>query len=111
MVQARHALVGLRHARLLEEAQVVVVVGAGDPQEDRAGTPPLHLEAEHLAVEAHAALDVRDPQDQVLKPPEADAVAVAHPGSSTRALRIRGARGGCRGQHYMVHPGIPWVAG
>src|SRR5213593_420152 len=49
----------------------MVVPGAGDLQEGRVRIESLDLEAHDVAVEAHAALDVRDPQDQVLQPLEA----------------------------------------
>src|SRR5688572_19075898 len=77
VVHARHALVRRRHPRLLEEAQVMVVGAAGDAQEGRARVPRLHLEAQDVHVEAHAALHVRDPEHEVLEPLEPDA-AVAH---------------------------------
>jgi len=66
VVHARHALVGTGHARLLEQAEMVVVGGSGDLQEGRVRIASLDLEAHDVAVEAHAALDVSDPQDQVL---------------------------------------------
>ena len=66
---------GRRHARLLEQAEVVVVGAAGNLHEGRVRIPPLHLEAQHVAVEPHAPVDVRDPQDEVLEPLETDPVA------------------------------------
>src|SRR2546422_1190350 len=72
VVHARHPLVGPLHARLLEQAQVMIVRAAGDPQEDRIRVPRLDLEAQHVAVEAQAPLDVRHPQDQMLESLEAD---------------------------------------
>src|SRR5213079_2029667 len=73
VVHARGALVGRRHAGLLEQAEVVIVGAAGNPQERRRRVTGFHLEAEHVGVEAHAALDVRHPQHQVLQALEAEA--------------------------------------
>src|ERR1700675_1327405 len=73
VVHARHALVGPRDTGLLEKTKVMIVGGAGDPEEGRVGMPHLHLEPEHLGVEAHAALDIGHPQDEMLQAPETDA--------------------------------------
>src|SRR2546421_2306738 len=76
VVHARHALVGRTQSRLLEEAQVVIVAAARDREERGVGIATLHLEAQHVAVEAHAALDVTHPQHEMLQALEAEA---AHP--------------------------------
>src|SRR6266542_2815476 len=73
VIHPRHALIGRGHAWLLEEAQMMVVEAARDLHEGRAGIPPFHLEAQHVAIEAHAALDVRHEEDEVLEPLQADA--------------------------------------
>ena len=61
-------------ATLLEQPEMVVVDAAGDLQERGVRIPHLHLEAQDVAIEAHAPLDVRYPEDQVLESPEADSV-------------------------------------
>jgi hypothetical protein len=66
MVDPRRALVRRGDAHLLEETEVMVVGAARNPQEGRSRVSRLHLEAQHVAVEADTALDVGDPQDQVL---------------------------------------------
>src|SRR5512132_1225337 len=76
VIHARHALVGRAQRRLLEEPQVVIVAAAGNRQERGVRIAALDLEAEHVAVEAHAALDVADPQHEVLQALEAE---TAHP--------------------------------
>src|SRR5512141_773033 len=87
MVHARHALVGLLRALLLEQAQVMIVLRTGDLEEGRVGIPLRHLETQQIAVEADAALRVRNPQHEVLQALEPDARgAIAHrepPGYST----------------------------
>src|SRR5262249_21317162 len=80
---AHRALVGPRDARLLEEPQVMVFGAARDAQERRVGIAGFHLEAEHVTVEPHAALDVGDPEHEVLQPLEADPARAHLPGYST----------------------------
>src|SRR5215468_222677 len=85
VIHARHLLVGSAHTGLLKEAQVVIVGRAGNLQEGRVGIALGHLEAEELAVEMHAALHVRHPEDEVLQALETDARRAhrALPGTST----------------------------
>src|SRR5258705_10860491 len=52
---------------------MVILAAARDAQEGRVRVARLHLEAEDVAVEAHAAVDVGDPEHEVLEPLEADA--------------------------------------
>src|SRR5581483_2644177 len=70
VIHPRGALVGRGDARLLEEAEMMIVRRAGDLEERRVRVPVLHLEAEDVAVEPHAALHVGHPQDDVLQPPQ-----------------------------------------
>ena len=72
VVHARHALVGRPQAGLLEQAEVVVVAAAGNREEGGVRIAALDLEAEHVAVKAHAALDVAHPQHEVLEALEAE---------------------------------------
>src|SRR5712691_9059680 len=83
VVHAHRAIVGSGDAGLLEEAQVMVLGAPRDAQERRIGISRLHLEAEDVAVEPHAALDVGHPEHQVLQPLEADAGGAHRPGYST----------------------------
>src|SRR4029453_6983413 len=73
VIHAGDALVGERHAGLLEQPEVVIVRRSRDLQERGGRMAPLDLEAHDVAVEAHAALDVRNPEDQVLQPLESGA--------------------------------------
>src|SRR5206468_8934633 len=70
VIHARDPLVGARHAGLLEQAEVVIVRRSRDLQERGGRIATLDLEAHDVAVEAHAALDVRHPENQVLQPLE-----------------------------------------
>jgi hypothetical protein len=70
VIHARHALVRLPHARLLEQAQVVIVRRARNFQERGVRIAALHLEADDVAIKRDAALDIRDPEHQVLEPLE-----------------------------------------
>src|SRR4030095_6006103 len=72
VVHPRDALVRRCPAPLLEHAKRMVVGAAGDAEEGRARIPRLHLEAQHVHVEADAALHVRDPEDEMLEPLEPD---------------------------------------
>src|ERR1700738_3636426 len=60
----------------------MVLAAPRNAQERRVRVARLHLEAEDVAVEAHAAIDVRHPEHQVLQPLEPDAT-VYHAGYST----------------------------
>src|SRR5262245_45866285 len=73
VIHPGHALVGRRDARLLEKAQVMVVGRARNLQERGVGTAMLDLEAEEIAVEADAPLDVRHPEHEVLEAREPNA--------------------------------------
>src|SRR5262245_29505268 len=67
VIHARDALVRRADPPLLEQPEVVIVGRAGNPEERAPGPLGLHLEAEHLRVEAHAPLDVRHPQHEMLQ--------------------------------------------
>src|SRR5262249_908591 len=93
VIHPRDPLVRARHARLLEQAEVVVVRRARDLQEGGVGIAPLDLEADHLAVEAHASLDIRDPEHQMLQtlepqPGLGNAHRAASPGYSTLTVMV-----------------------
>ncbi len=51
----------------------MVVAAPRDPHERRLRNAVRDLEAEHVAVEALAALDVGDPEHEMLQPPDAEA--------------------------------------
>jgi SAM-dependent methyltransferase len=85
VIHPRRPLVRSPDAGLLEQAEVVVVGTAGDLEEGRVRVPHRDLEAQEVAVEAHAPLHVRHPQDQVLEPLEADpGPGRGHPSSLPR---------------------------
>src|SRR5262249_5933522 len=67
VIHTRDVLVGWPQSGLLEEAEVVIVAAAGDTHERGVRIAMRDLEAEHVAIEAHAALDVRDPQHEMLQ--------------------------------------------
>src|SRR5207253_9538438 len=69
-ILARNPRVGAGAAGLLEQAEIVIVRRSGDLQRRGVRRTPLDLEAHDVAIEAHAALDVRNPEDQVLQPLE-----------------------------------------
>src|SRR5437764_298070 len=88
VIHAGHSLVGRPQARLLEETEVVVVAAAGNREEGGARIATLDLEAEHVAVEAHAALDVADPQHEVLQAPQPEGVRHRAPSGYSRLTVI-----------------------
>jgi len=92
VVHARNVLVRSTDTGVLEEAEVMIVDRSRDLQERRLRIPALDLEAEHVDVEPHAALDVGDVEDEVLQPPEAEAghVATIFLISSARSARLAG---------------------
>src|SRR5574338_779642 len=80
VVHAHRALVHAVHARLGEQTEMVVLAAARDAEERGVGIAGLHLEAQHVAVEAHASVHVGDPEHQVLQSLQPDAT---HAGYST----------------------------
>src|SRR6185369_854566 len=93
VIHARHALIGRAHARLLEQPEVVIVAGARDRQKGRVRVATLDLEADDLAVEAHAALDIGHPEHQVLQALEAEATHAWDPSTmltvmATQAMSV-----------------------
>src|SRR5687767_11289261 len=83
VVHARHALVRRPDPGLLEQSEIVIVPAAGDAEKRRLRALRLHLEAEHVPVEPHAALDVGDPQHEVLESFQSDhAHAIAYTSST-----------------------------
>src|SRR5205823_7920398 len=112
VIHARDALVGARHARLLEQAEVVIVRGARNLQERGGRMTSLDLEAHDVAVEPRTALDVRDPENQVLQLLEPRAgLRHAHREASWKSptLRVRGRR--AWSESGAAGRGPPWRRG
>ena len=84
MIHAGDAFAGAPDAGVLEQAEMMIVGRARDLEERSAREAALHLEAQHVEVEARAALDVGDVEDQMLQATQAEAPQHALHGGQSR---------------------------
>src|SRR5438128_3190125 len=73
VIHAGDAFAGAPDAGVLEQAEMMIVGRARDLEERSTREAALHLEAQHVEVEARAALDVGDVEDQMLQATQAEA--------------------------------------